>query len=216
MDEILKYLIGATGISTILIFLGKLTLNFLRDIGLEKYKNELDKQAIKFKSELDTKLEKFRISYSNVFVEQVKIIKETYKKLIQAEKPLEYLLKPIKIGPIQSDEDVATEVVEKANELFNYYNENEIVFSEKSNETFSQIRKKYFEVWNTYSRKQFLGENISGELLIKLANDMQEAYEKKLQVEIQELKKSLKKEFQKQLGIIEVELNAPLKNEIES
>ncbi len=213
MNDIVKFLIGTTGVSAILIFLGKYTLNFLRDIGIEKYKNELSKETYKFQSDLNKKMEKFKISYSNVFVEQIVIIKETYKRLIKAEKPLEYLLRPVKFGPIKPEEEVAKEVIERANELFDYFDENELIFSEKSSETFNLIRKKYIEVWNVYSTKQFMGTNISGELLVKIVNELQEAYQKTLQGEMQILKKSLRQELQKQLGILEEEFSTKLSNE---
>jgi len=206
MNEIYKFIIEAAGVSTVLIFLGKFTLNFLRDVGLEKYKNELAKESIRFKSDLDINIEKFKISYSNVFVEKVEVIKETYKKLIRAENPLEYLMRPIKVGPTKSNEEIAAEVVIKANELFDYFDENELLFNDKSIETFKLIRKKYLKVWNTYSKKKFLGENISGKLLVMLRAEMSEVYEKILQGEIQDLKKLLKSEFQKQLGMLEEEL----------
>ncbi len=48
-----------------------------------------------------------------------------------------------------------------------------------------------------------MGENISKELLIKLVDDMTDAYENILQGEMQRLKAELKKDFRKKLGIIE-------------
>jgi hypothetical protein len=203
MNEILKILIGTTSISTVIIFLGKYILNFLRDIGAEKYKNELSQQTIKFKSGLDKEFEKFKISYSNVFVEQIVIIKKTYKKLIQAERPLEYLLRPIKFGVIRPDEEVAKEVVEKANKLFEFFDENELIFNKKSSETFTEIRKKYLEVWSTYSKKQFLGERIPADVFKELNTEMQVAYEQKLKVEMQKLKSLLRDEFRVQLGLLD-------------
>jgi len=207
MNDILKFLIGATSVSTILIFLGKYLLYFLRDIGLEKYKNELSKESMKFQNDLEKRIEKFKISYSNLYVEQVVIMKETYKKLIKAEKPLEYLLRPVKISPVKPEAEVAKEVVDKANELFDYFDENELIFNEKTTEIFNLIRENYVKVWNTFSTKQFMGTNISGDLLIKLTEDMVKAYNDTLQGEMQKLKKELKKEFQLQLGIIEGEIS---------
>lgn len=206
MNDILKFLIGTTGVSVVVIFLGKFILYFLRDIGVEKYKTNLDKEIIKYQSKLDEKVEKFKISYSNLFVEQIVIMKETYKKLIVAEKPLEYLMRPIKTSPVKPEDEIAKEVIDKANDLFDYFDENELMFNEKISETFNLIREKYVEVWNTFTTKEIFSNSISSEMLLKLTKDMQNAYNKTLQGEIQTLKKQLRDEFQKQLGIFEEEL----------
>lgn len=207
MDEILKFLIGTTAVSTLLIFLGKYILYIIKDLSLQKYKSELTKETIKFQRELDRKIEKFKISYSHLFVEQVVIIKETYKKLIRAEKPLEYLMRPVKFNRVKSDEEIANEVVERANELFDYFDENQIMFSEKTSETFDQIRGKYVEVWNTFSIKQMLGDKIHSESLVKMIDEMHKAYDVTLKGEMQKLKRQLRTEFQEQLGILEGEIS---------
>lgn len=203
MNSILKFLIEATSLSAILVFLGKFILNYIRDTRLEKYKNDLEIESLKFKSDLDKHLEKYKISYSGLYQEQLIIIKETYKKLIRAEKPLEYLMRPVKFGPTKTKEESADEVVRKANELFDYYDENEVIFSDNSVKIFKAIRQKYFDVWDTFSITQAMGENVSNEMKNKLIKDMVDAYEKILQGEMQKLKLTLKVDFQRQLGLID-------------
>ena len=203
MNDLFTFLIGASGITTALIFISKFAIKWIGDAGLEKYKNELKQESIKFQSILDRDLEKFKIKYTRLHIEQVEIIKSLYSKLIQAEKPLEYLLRPIKINPDKPNEEIAKEVVEKANIFFDYFDENEVIFGEETCKIIRSIKENYIKVWNTYSTKQFMRENLAGDLYVKLVNDMKEAYEKILEGEMQVLKNDLKNDFRKMLGIIE-------------
>jgi hypothetical protein len=203
MNNLLTFLIGVSGITTALIFIAKFAIKWIGDVGLEKYKNELIQESIKYKSVLDKDLEKFKIKYTRLHLEQVEIIKLLYSKLIKAERPLEYLLRPIKVNPDKSNEEIAKEVVQKANDFFDYFDENEVIFNEDTCKTIKLIKENYLKVWKTYSIKQFMGENVSGELLIKLVDDMKDAYERILEGEMQTLKAELKNDFRKKLGIIE-------------
>lgn len=203
MNSLLTFLIGTSGITTALIFIAKFVIKWIGNAELEKYKNNLLQESIKYKSFLDRDLEEFKIKYSRLHLEQVEIIKPLYSKLIRAEKPLEYLLRPIKINRDKSNEEIAEEVVQKANDFFDYFDENEVIFNEETCKIIKLIEENYLQVWKTHSDKQFMGENISEELLIKLVNDMKDAYENILQGEMQGLKSELKKDFRKKLGIIE-------------
>lgn len=98
--EIIKFLIGASGITTALIFIAKFVIKWIGDAGLEKYKNDLNQESLKYQNNLEKELEEFKIKYNILHVEQVEIIKILYSKLIHAEKPLEYLMRPKKLIPI--------------------------------------------------------------------------------------------------------------------
>jgi hypothetical protein len=201
--HILQFLIEVSGITTALIFIARFVIKWIGDAGLERYKNELQKETLKFQSNLDKDLEKFKIKYYRLHIEQVEIIKKLYSKLIKAEKPLEYLMRPIKLNPDKSDNELSKDVVQNANEFFDYFDENEVIFNEETCKIIKLIKEKYIAVWNTYYAKQFVGETISGELLSKLVKDMRVAYDDILNGEIQKLKKELKEDFRIKLGIIE-------------
>jgi len=47
-----------------------------------------------------------------------------------------------------------------------------------------------------------MGDGITGDLLIKLVDEMKDAYDKILQGEMQKLKTELKEDFRNKLGII--------------
>jgi len=201
--NIFQYLIGASGITTALIFIAKFTIKWIGDAGLEKYKNELQKETLKYQSSLDKDLELYKIKYQKLHIEQVEILKLLYSKLIRAEKPLEYLMRPIKMANDKPEHEIANEVVTHANNFFDYFDENEVIFNEETCRIIKSIKEKYYEVWKTYSIKEFMGDSATGDLRIKLAYDMMEAYNKTLQVEMQSLKKELRNDFRIKLGIIE-------------
>lgn len=203
MNSILTFLIGASGITTALIFIAKFAIKWIGNAGLEKYKNELQQESLKYKSNLDKDLETFKIKYTRLHIEQVEIIKLLYAKLIKAEKPLEELIRPIKVNPEKSDEELSKEAYEKANDFIDYFHENEVIFNEETCKIINQIKENYIKVWNTYSRNLFMSKTSSGELWIKLADEMKNVYDKILVGEIQSLKKELKTDFRKKLGILE-------------
>lgn len=201
--SLVEYLLGILGISGTIVILGRYVINWVGNAGLEKYKSELNKEVLKHKNSLDKELEEFKIKHTRLHFEQVEIIKTLYSKLIKAEKPLEYLLRPIKINPDKTEEEIRNEVVINANDFFDFFAENEIIFSELTCQKIEKIKEKYMEVWSTYSRKEFMGEGISGDMLVKLVDEMQEAYENILQGEMQVLKDELKNDFRLKLGVLE-------------
>jgi hypothetical protein len=201
--NIIQYLIGVSGITTILIFISKFVIKWIGDAGIEKFKNELQKETLKYQSTLDKDLETYKIKYSRLHFEQVEIIKNLYSKLIKAEIPLEYLMRPIKLNPDKSNEEISKEVVNNANDFFNYFEENEVIFNEDTCKLIRLIKEKYIAVWSTYSTKQFMGDSATGDILVQIVTDMKVAYDNILEGEMQKLKKELRDDFRKKLGIIE-------------
>jgi len=127
--NLLNYFLGISGITTALIFIAKFVIKWIGDAGIEKYKSELQQETLKYQNGLEKELEEFKIKYNTLHIEQVEIIKNLYAKLIQAEKPLEYLMRPVKLNPDKTKDELAKEVVEKANECFDYFDINEIMFN---------------------------------------------------------------------------------------
>lgn len=201
--SIIEYLIGISGITGAIVILGRYLINWIGNAGLEKYKTELNKEVLKHKNSLDKELEEFKIKNTRLHFEQVEIIKTLYSKLIKAEKPLEYLMRPVKTNPDKTKEEISKEVVKNANDFFDYYAENEIIFSETTCQKIDKIKDKYIQVWNTFDRKEFMGEAISGPMLVELVDEMHKAYKEILEGEMQVLKNELKKDFRIRLGVIE-------------
>ena len=212
--QIIDFLIGATGISTIIIFLSKWLINYMGKMGIESYKSELQKEELKTKHKFEIETERhraelsklnleFQIKLSELHVNQFEVMRLLYSKLIKAEKPLEYLTRPMKLNPEKSQEEIADEVVEKGNDFIDFFDENEIILNADTAELIHNIKQIYLKVWSTYSRKQIMGDTISSEMRVRLAQEINKAYEDHLQKEMQDLKEKLKEDFRTQTGIIE-------------
>ena len=65
--NIIQYLIGVSGITTALIFIAKFFIKWLGDAGLEKYRNELQQETLKYQSNLDKDLEAYKIKYNGKY-----------------------------------------------------------------------------------------------------------------------------------------------------
>lgn len=202
--NIFEFFIGTSAITTALIFIAKFAIKWIGDAGLEKYKSELQNATLKYQNNLDKDFEAFKIKNDRLHIEQVEIIKKVYSKLVKAEKPLENIMnQSLKQSSSKTDEEFSKEVVLYANDFFDYFDENEVIFNEDTCDIIKLIKEKYIAVWKTYNTKLFMENySISKEMFVQIAKDMKEAYENILQGEMQKLKKELKKDFRMKLGII--------------
>ncbi len=212
LEEIIKFLIGTSAGTGVIIYLGKKVIDHLSQSGIEKYKAELKEVELKrtheynlifekHKSDLEKLNMEFQIKQTVLQTELLNIIRKTYELLVKFETPLEYMFRPVKFSPQKSQDEIANEVVENVNNFFSYTAQNDVVFTDSVSEIINKIRDCVHRVWKTYSTKQFMGENISGEMSVKLNDDMMKAYEEILQKELQDLKMALKIEFRRELGV---------------
>lgn len=212
LEEIIKFIISTSAGAGVVIYLGKKIIDYLSQSGIERYKAELKEVELertyeynlsieKHKSELEKFNLEFQIKQSVLQAELLNIIRQTYELLIKFETPLEYMFRPVKFNPQKSQDEIANEVVENVNNFFLFTAQNDVVFTDSVSEIINKIRDCVHRVWRTYSAKQFMGENISGEMSVKLNDDMMKAYEEILQKEMQDLKMALKIEFRNQLGV---------------
>jgi len=201
MDNILTFLISASGISTILIFGVKFAMNQFGKMGIEKYKSELQKEMLEFQNGLEKNFESFKVNYTQLHLDQVEAIKELYKRLIVAEISLEELLRPIKVNYPKKDTEIASEVVKNVNDFFNYFFQNEILFNENSCELIIKIHNQMREAWQPHFLKEFMGDDADRTIKAEIAEKMIKAYDDYIQTQIPALKQELKKDFRKYLGV---------------
>ncbi len=210
--KIIEFLIGASGISAIIIFLTKYIIDYLGKIGIDTYKSELQKEELSLKHKLEIETEKYRselnklslefqIKMSKLHIDQFEMSRNLYAKLIIAERPLEQLMRPVKFNPSKTEEEWADEVIKSANDFFNYFDENEILLKEEITILIKQIKQCYYEVWSSFSKKQLFGKDLPHELKMDLYDKMNETYNSILQGKMQLLKNELRGEFRKQIGI---------------
>lgn len=104
--SILKFIIGffvsVAGISTVLIYLGKLLINKSLDLAVEKYRSNLVKELEIHKSKLGRDTEEFKMTLNRIVIEhQIRfsklhedralVVKEMYCKIYNLEKSLLHL-----------------------------------------------------------------------------------------------------------------------------
>lgn len=212
LEEIVKFLIGASAGAGVIIYLGKKILDYLSQSGIERYKAELKEVELTRTHEYNLSIEKqksaleklnleFQIKQSVLQTELLNTIRKTYELLVKFESPLEYMFRPIKFNPEKTQDELAKEVIENVNKFISFTSENDVVFTDSISEIIDKIKNCVFRVWKTYTTKQWMGQNISGEMSVKLNDDMMKAYEEILQKEMQHLKRALKIEFRSQLGV---------------
>ncbi|MDR1056067.1 MAG: hypothetical protein LBL90_09680 [Prevotellaceae bacterium] len=89
------------------------------------------------------------------------------------------------------------------NSLFNFYDENEIVFVEETIGLINQLRKNFYEVWNKHSAAKMM-ENARGtEAWIGAIQTLIDAYNAIVDKEIPQLEIALKKDFQNRYKILQ-------------
>ncbi|HPR73993.1 MAG TPA: hypothetical protein PLX41_10070 [Bacteroidales bacterium] len=126
LEEIIKFLIGTSAGTGVIIYLGKKVIDHLSQSGIEKYKAELKEVELKrtheynlifekHKSDLEKLNMEFQIKQTVLQTDLLNIIRKTYELLVKFETPLEYMFRPVKFSPQKSQDEIANEVVENVN-----------------------------------------------------------------------------------------------------
>ena len=88
--NIFYFLASLTGLSTIVIWLGKFIIKKTVDVGMEKYKAELTMDIEKHKSELSKITLEHQVKFSKLHEQRAEKIKVIYDKVKDVEKSLKY------------------------------------------------------------------------------------------------------------------------------
>lgn len=141
--------------------------------------------------------------FSTLYTEKLSVFRETYSKLVKAEKSLEYLLRPAKFAGKKTKQELSDEAYEFMIFLFDYYDENEIFFDESSVQLIEQLREKFREAWGAHWQADFMEEARGTKAWLETIENKTEVYKKVMENEIPSLKEMLKKDFQKRFKLIE-------------
>ncbi len=98
-SQIIKFLLSASGITAVLIFIAKFAINKFGEVQILKYKQSLENDTEEFKHKLNFETEKFKqelnkttiehqIRYAKLYEERGQIIKQTYNLLYKLESSL--------------------------------------------------------------------------------------------------------------------------------
>lgn len=142
--------------------------------------------------------------FNKIYTEKLFVLKEIYRRIVIAEKSLEYLMRPVKIGGNKSEKEIETETINNINLLFDYFDENEIIINDQTANLINQLREKFYAAWGTHSKASFMEQARGTDVWIKSIDEKIEAYNKIVAEEIPSIKQILKNDFQKQFKIFEI------------
>lgn len=157
-----------------------------------------------FENQVDILKSKHLYRYSKLYTDKLEIIRELYKRLVKAEKAIEILMRPIRWGGDKSTEDLEREAVEYINSLFDFYDENEIIFDEETIDLITQLQKNFYEVWNKHSAAKMMESARGTEVWSDAIQASIDAYNTIIEKEIPQLKNALKKDFQNRYKILQL------------
>lgn len=141
--------------------------------------------------------------YNTLYSEKLLVYKETYKRIVKAEKSLEYLLRPLKFGQKKSKEEITDETFTFISDLFEYYDENEIFFDNSSVDLLEQLRGKFTKAWGANWQADFMEQARGTPEWVETIENKKHVYETIISNEIPNLKKQLKQDFQKNFKVME-------------
>ncbi len=169
-----------------LVWLSREIFKQILNRDLEKFKLNLEKEAIEFK-----------IRYERIHGERVEVIKEVYKKMSNTYDSFFSLMNFIQSSEEPPQEEKGKEAAEIANDLIKYYSQNKIFFSEELAKDIDNFLDELKKSWV--------------EFLISVINKNIKEYKeslryhssawKKIEKDIPEIKKQLERKFRDIIGI---------------
>jgi len=178
---------GIIGLAIVAItWLAREIFNRMLSRDLEKFKADLEKQAVEF-----------RIRYERLHSERVGVIKEVYKKIVSTYRSFHSLMNPLQLVGEPTQEEKGREAAKNANELINYYEENRIFFEEKLAEDVDSLLSGFRDAWNKFNysiEARKVGEHKEALKEWNLAWNQ-------IQKKVPDVKKQLENKFRNILGI---------------
>ena len=163
----------------------------------ELFKQVLSRDLEKFKADLEKQAIEFRIRYERLHGERVEVIKEVYKKIARTYKSFHSLMNLLQLVGEPSQEEKGKEASKNANELVDYYEENRIFFEEKLAGDIDSLLAGFRDAWF-----KFESHRIS-----KSVGDHKESLNQwnlawnQIQKEVPKVKKQLENKFRNILSI---------------
>jgi hypothetical protein len=129
--DIIKFLISVSGVSAVLIYVGKKLVDKALDAGVEKYKVVLNKELEEFKSDLSRANAEHRIRYGKLHEERGEKIKQLYALIYGLEKNLRAFTDFMQKGNLSTDTLPSTKVKQSLTDVKEVLELNRIFFSDE-------------------------------------------------------------------------------------
>lgn len=141
--------------------------------------------------------------FTTLYSEKIEVIKETFKRIVQAEKALRILT-----TPTDSDErkkENYKNAILSLDSLFGFYEENELLLDDNSLKLMKELKSKFEDVLNAHNIAEFMEIMRGTEKWANAIEKKIKVYETVLDNEIPAIKEQLKQDFQKKYKLIEIE-----------
>jgi len=152
---------------------------------LERYKGELQKEAISFKT-----------TYENLHTQRAVVIRSVYKKLISAQWAFESLIKPLQLAGESPIDKKAEKAVKLFNDLLFYFHSNKIYFNKEIAGQLDNFLQKFKEIWRIFNKPKVLNGKVTRDI-----DAWDRAWQELTAKEIPPLLSKIEDEFRKIIGI---------------
>lgn len=141
--------------------------------------------------------------FTTLYTEKIEVIKETFKRIVHAEKALRVLTTPT------NSDDKKKENYKNAltslDSLFGFYEENELFLDDNSLKLIKELKLKFENVLNAHNKAEFMEIMRGTEQWADAIENKMKVSETVLDNEIPAIKQQLKKDFQEKYKLIEIE-----------
>ena len=198
--DIFKFFISVSGISAIIIYIGKKLIDKSLDAGIEKYKITLNKELELFKSELSKTNTEHQIKYNKLYEQRGEKIQLIYTLIYKLEKKLRFLTTVFQGPEWSTDATRSVEVRNHLLELEETIELNRIYFSDDFSKKIEFIVKESKEVLAKINQAKLLDKN-------KIYNPTENpietwaAADDYVQTEMYQARMELVKEFHRMIGV---------------
>lgn len=139
--------------------------------------------------------------FTTLYSEKIGIIRETYKRILHAEKALMNLSIPTKSGDDELKKEKSKNAIDSLNSFFDYYAENELFLDDSSLNLIKKIEFKFQDVLKAHNRAELM--KVGTKEWADAIDDKMKVFVKVLDNEIPAIKEQLKKDFQNKFKLIE-------------
>jgi vacuolar-type H+-ATPase subunit F/Vma7 len=141
--------------------------------------------------------------FTTLYTEKIEVIKETFKRIVHAEKALRILT-----IPTSSDEkkkENYKNALTNLDSFFGFYEENELFLDDNSLKLIKELKLKFEDVLNAHNKAEFMEIMRGTEQWANAIENKMKVYEAVLDNEIPAIKEQLKQDFQEKYKLIEIE-----------
>jgi|GEM_PF-2050774 hypothetical protein len=165
------------------------------------YKLELDKNLETYKNTLQQISHEHQIKFSKLHSDRAEIMKELFAKLVKMEKSMSSLMSPFQAAGELSKEEKTKIASDDALDFLYYFKANEILFNKQTCSTLNNLNESFQSAWRDFHmykpEEPFQNLEVREKQFLKSV----EAYYQTLNKEVLGLKKQLKDDFRKILGV---------------